>query len=72
MSQLFVIQKFVYTTNSTAKLPKFDKKVGDGGNAQVFKCCVTTPNGTELFACKVEKKVTSYFIIVVIYVLAVL
>jgi len=47
----------VYTTNSIAKLPEFGDELGKGGNGQVLKCYVVTPNGKELFACKVEEKV---------------
>ena len=51
----------MYTVNATVKLPTLGDRIGKGGNAPVYLCYVTTPNGkTLIFACKVEQKVSVY------------
>ena len=51
----------MYTVNGTIKLPTLGDRIGKGGNAPVYLCYVTTPNGkTLIFACKVEQKVNLY------------
>ena len=57
------MQNDVYTINATAKLPTPGDRIGKGGNAPVYLCYVTTPNGkTLIFACKVEQKVGVYIV----------
>ena len=49
----------MYATNDTVKMPALRERIGEGGNAPVCLCDVTTPSGkTYTFACKVEENVS--------------